>query len=122
MQPDLEPVLPILDAQQRPLGQLCLERREGDLLIGKFIPGPAFPMAEPLFRAFEKAADIQALGVVDDLDASIAALGLQLVLPQSGQRVAIRDVQIWHDGGITCRLSEAGTVLGPCSIRGGPGC
>ncbi len=111
MQSELEPVLPILDGQQRPVGQLCLERREGDLLVGKFLPGPAFPAVESLFRAFEEAVDSQALGMVDELDASIAALGLHLTSPRDGQRLPIRDVQIWRDGGITCRLGVAGTEV-----------
>jgi hypothetical protein len=41
---------------------------------------------------------------VEQLDAAIAAVGLHLRLPGTSQPLGIHDVQIWSDGGITCRL------------------
>jgi hypothetical protein len=71
-----EKIVDLLDTQQRLIGRMRIERREEDLLVGTFVPGPGFPGVEPLFRAFEEAADLQALHVIDELDAAIAALGV----------------------------------------------
>lgn len=97
-------VLDLFDAQERRVGRMTVARREGDLLFGRFAPGPAFAAVAQLFRDFEEAADAQALSVVDQLDAAIAALGLSLGPPDGSQRLDIQDVQIWNEGEITCRL------------------
>lgn len=107
MQLQVGQILELLDARQRPLGKVTLEGREDDLLLGRFTPGPAFASVEPLFRDFEEAANTQALAVVDKLDAAIAALGLRLAATDKADGVDIKDVQIWSDGGVTCRLSHA---------------
>ena len=109
--------LSLLDAQQRPLGQITLERSDGELLFGKFEPGPAFPVVEPLFRKFEEAADAQALGVVEELDRAIAALGLHLRTSAGSQRLPIHDVQYAPQAGLvaesfTGRLRYSGAALG----------
>jgi hypothetical protein len=99
-----EQIVDLLDTKQRLIGQMRIERREGDLLVGTFVPGPAFPSIEPLFRAFEEAVDVQALHLIDELDAAIGALGLRLRWLDAPEPMAIRDVQIWSDGDISCRL------------------
>ena len=83
-----------------------IERQEADLLWGTFVPGPAFPSVEQLFHAFEAAVEVQALHVIETLDAAIAALGLSLQRSNAGEPMAVQDVQIWSDGTITCRLCE----------------
>ena len=77
-EPQIGQALELLDKQQQSLGRMTLEDREGDLLLGRFAPGPDFPAVEPLFREFEEAANAQALCVVEKLDAAIAALSLSL--------------------------------------------
>jgi hypothetical protein len=99
----------ILDNRQQQVGEITIERSEDNLVYGKFIPGPAFAEVEHLFRQFEEAVNSQALRKVDELDAAIGALGLHLCSPDGSQRLAIKDVQIWSDGSITCRL--VGTTL-----------
>jgi hypothetical protein len=94
----------LVDVHQRQVGEMVLERSEEKLLFGKFIPGRAFSEVELLFRGFEEAVNLQALRKVDELDAAIGALGLYLRSPDGSQEFAIRDVQIWSDGSITCRL------------------
>ncbi len=101
----------IRDSQQRRIGQLTIERREADLLLGQFTPGPDFPNVEHLFREFEEAVDAQALGVVDQLDVTISALGLRLFSPDDSGYLAIHDVQIWSDGGMTCQLCSESVRL-----------
>ena len=104
MQQYPEQIIDLLDSQQRQIGQMRVESQEDDLLVGTFVPGPAFPRVEQLFRDFEEAVNAQALHVIDDLDAAIAALGLHLCWPDAREPIAIQDVQIWSDGGMTCRL------------------
>ncbi len=105
-----KPIVDLLDVQQQHIGQMRIERQEDDLLVGTFVPGPAFPSVEQLFRDFEEAVDVQALHVVDELDAAIAALGLHLRWPGTSEPMAIQDVQIWSDGAITCRLCGQSTT------------
>ena len=93
-----------MDTDQRQIGQMRIERQEENLLYGTFMPGPAFPNVEQLFHEFEAAVDVQALHVVETLDATIAALGLYLQWPDAREPITVQDVQIWSDGTITCRL------------------
>jgi hypothetical protein len=94
----------LLDAHQRQVGEMVIERSEEKLLFGKFIPDRAFADVADLFREFEEAVNLQALRKVDELDTAIGALGLFLRSPDGSQELAIRDVQIWSEGSITCRL------------------
>lgn len=99
-------VLEVLDGQDRAVGQMTVETKEGNLLSGKFIAGPAFPSVAEVFRNFEEAVNSQALGVVAKLDSQIARLGLRLRSPQGAEFLQVHDVQIWSDGGMSCRLSN----------------
>ena len=96
----------LMDIEQQQLGQMRIERQEEDLLYGTFVPGLVFPSVEQLFHEFEAAVEVQALHVIETLDAAIAALGLHLQWPDAREPIAIQDVQIWSDGSITCRLCE----------------
>src|SRR5712691_11414493 len=97
----------LVDTEQRQLGQMQIEQQEEDLLWGTFMPGPAFPSVEQLFHEFEAAVEVQALHVIEPLDAAIAALGLHLQRCNVRESIAVQDVQIWSDGTITCRLCES---------------
>ena len=99
--------LDLMDTEQRQLGQMRIERQEEDLLYGTFMPGLAFPSVEQLFHEFEAAVEVQALHVIEPLDAAIAALGLHLQRSNAREPIVVQDVQIWSDGTITCRLCEA---------------
>ena len=99
-------IVALVDTEQRQIGQMRIERQEEDLLWGTFVPGPAFPSVEQLFHEFEAAVEVQALHVIETLDAAIAALGLHLQWPDTREPIAVQDVQIWSDGTITCRLCE----------------
>jgi len=96
----------LVDTEQRQLGQMRIEQQEEDLLYGTFAPGPAFSSVEHLFHEFEAAVEVQALHVIETLDAAITALGLYLLWPDTREPIAVQDVQIWSDGRITCRLCE----------------
>ena len=116
MQTQAQQTVHLMDSGGRHLGEILIDRTEDQLVFGKFIPGPAFPMVEHLFRAFEEAVELQALGAVDDLDAQVAALGLHLRSSDDLQDIQIYDVQIWSEGGLTFRL---GSSVVP-SATGGP--
>jgi hypothetical protein len=116
MQPQSGETFQLVDAQQRRLGWMALESNDGGLLSGTFTPGPDYPAVRPLFRAFEEAAELQALSAVDRLDATLASLGLRLC-PQGGASpVPVHDVQIWSDGGMTCRVGAPA----PVPLNGSP--
>lgn len=104
MQLQNEVMLNLVDAFYRPVGKIMVEQYENNLISGEFVPGPAFGSVEKLFLSFEEAVDAQAFSMVDELDAQIAALGLRLYWSSESLPTEIEDVQIWSDGGITCKL------------------
>ncbi len=107
MQLQLEQIVHLVDRQEQQLGQVEIERREENLIFGRFVPGPAFSTVQHVFQEFEEAVNLQALSVIDELDTAIAALGLHLQTPLDSQRIEAHDVQIWSDGSITCRVGSA---------------
>jgi hypothetical protein len=111
--------LNMVDPDGRVVGRITLEEQEGDLLCGRFQPEVAFATAAPLFQAFEKAVNAQALSVVDELDRGIDALGFAVTLAGSAQALPIKDLQIWSDGGVSCRLvdSKQNSLNGAASGR-----
>jgi hypothetical protein len=104
MQPKRESLL--LDKQQRLLGHFAIDQVDSDLLSGTFTAESAFTEVAPLFRAFEDAVELQALRTVDDLDHAIADMGLYLQSPTDQRVSPVHDVQIYSDGGMTCRLTR----------------
>jgi hypothetical protein len=98
----------LIDKHGRVLGHVKLEGSGGDLITGTFEPGPEYASVGDLFGRFEEAADSQALAAVEEMDKAIATLGLSLSLPDGSQRQIVHDVQIWSDGGFSCRPSVAG--------------
>jgi len=106
-----EHALQLIDAQQHTLGRIAVERVDQGLFTGEFIRDPGFSTIERLFRDYEEAVNLQALTVVDRLDAQIVSLGLRAVLPE-GRQVPLHDVPIWSDGAITFRsLGQDQSVL-----------
>ena len=112
-----EQTVDLIDAQERHIGQIVIERSEAELVFGKFVPGSDFPAVRQLFLDFEEAVNLQALSVVDELDSAIEALGLRLHLPGGSQQIAVHDVQIWSDGSITCRVSDPAQSPGDRSLE-----
>jgi hypothetical protein len=107
MQLQSRQIVHLVDPLGHEVGQIEIERTEDSLIFGRFVPGPAFSSVQHLFQAFEEAVDVQALSVVEELDAAIAALGLRLYTPSDSGYLETRDVQIWSDGGVTCRVGSA---------------
>jgi len=101
-----EQTLQLVDAKGRKIGTVTIDSKIDQLLTGEFIPDPGFSRVEELFQKFEEAVNVQAFSIVDKLDKQIADLGLQLYSPEHGQSIKIHDVQIWSDGGFSCRLTR----------------
>jgi hypothetical protein len=100
----------LIDAHQRWVGEIEIERIEDNLILGTFTPGPDFPAVAAIFQKFEDAVNAQVLSVLDELDAEIAALGLRLCSPNTTKCSNVDDVQIWSDRNFTCRLAGAEPV------------
>lgn len=119
MQLQTKQTVDLVTAEKRLLGQVVIERSEGECFLGSFAPRSAFAVVQPLFRDFEEAVSLQALSVVDELDKAIRALGLHICLSDGSQPVAVEDVQIWSDGRISFKVdSPTAAHLGtPATVR-----
>jgi hypothetical protein len=108
--------LHLRDAQGRRLGEVVIDRIEGDLVFGSFTPGPEFAAVQAMFAEFVEAANEQLLSIVARLDDEIKRLGLRLNAPDGAEMPAIRDVQI-ADGSINFRTGPSDSDT---PNRGGP--
>jgi len=97
--------LSLRDGLGRDLGQVVVEQIKGDLVFGRFSPGPAYAEVAHLFAEQVEAANEQLLSVLAEWDAAIAALSLALSSTDSASLPAIHDVQIGA-GVITFRLRK----------------
>jgi hypothetical protein len=113
--------LALWDSQDRELGRVVVDRVEGDLVFGRFTPGPGYPAVERLFAEYVEAANDQLLSIVGELDRAVAALGLHLRSPDKGLRLPpICDVQV-GEGVITFRVrSQSGDAQPPDRVGGVP--
>jgi hypothetical protein len=100
------PLVSLRDRQGHDLGRVVIERVEGDLVFGRFTPGPDFPQVERLFSEYVESANDQLLSIVAGLDERFGALGLRLHSPDAAALPAIHDVQI-GEGVITFRTRPA---------------
>jgi hypothetical protein len=94
----------LVDTRGRRLGRLAIDGVNADLVEGIFTRGPDYAAVEPLMRAFEEAVEGHALGGADRHLQTIDALDLRLETSADSMRMPVRDVQIWSDGGMSCRL------------------
>jgi hypothetical protein len=96
--------LRLADQHEHDLGEIVVERIEGDLVFGQFTPAPGYASVASLFAQFAEAANEQLFTVVEELSASINALALHLSSPNGAKLPAIHDVQIGA-GRITFRIT-----------------
>ncbi len=94
----------LVDTTNRSLGIVTVEEIQEDLLLGQFQKNVAFAEVESIFLGFEQAANAQALSVLPQYEAAVAALGLSL-RSLDGMSQEVHDVQVWSDGGFSCRAS-----------------
>lgn len=100
------------DRQDRDLGQIQIDRIQGDLVFGRFTPGPDYPQVQRLFAEYVEAANDQLLSIVGELDAAIRELGLRLRAENGRDLPGIDDVQI-GEGIVTFRtkVTEGASLL-----------
>ena len=59
MQLQVEQVVHLVDRQGQQIGQIEIERREENLIFGRFVPGPAFSTVRHLFQKFKEAVNLR---------------------------------------------------------------
>jgi hypothetical protein len=97
-------VLRVTDADGRDLGTARVESVADGVILGDFTPGPDYPAVEPVFRAFAQLVEGQSLSLIDQAAEAIARLGVTVRPDGNGEAVPVDDVQIYPDGGFSCRL------------------
>ena len=95
------------DGQNRHLGDVSIDRIEGDLVFGGFTPGPDYAGVQSLFAEYVETANQQLLHLIGELDEAISRLGLRLDSPDGAELPSICDVQI-GEGVINFRLRPSG--------------
>jgi hypothetical protein len=104
MRPTAGHTVPLTDGRGRDIGRVIVERVDDDLIEGAFEPGADFGAVRQLFLDFEEAVNLQALGAADRLGGEIDALRFRLGVEGQSESIDVFDVQIWSEGGISCRL------------------
>jgi hypothetical protein len=107
----------LIDGQGRDLGKVQINRIQGDLVLGRFTPGPAYGQVQSLFAEYVAAANEQLLGMVGEVDEKIGRLNLQLYSAERRAFAGMKDVQIGN-GTITFHASETGNLTsGPPAVE-----
>jgi hypothetical protein len=94
--------LAISDAAGTLLGTAVLDTVEGSIILGTFRRAPGFGSVAELFRRFEEHVEAAALAVLPEIEKQIASLGLTGSRPGE-PGVLLADVQIYSDGGFSCK-------------------
>lgn len=89
--------LKLLDKSGTTIGEISVTAENG-VVLGDFLPTPAFSIYESLFRNHEQAANDQLLVEVDRLEEEIDSLGFYVIDPCSGIEKRILDLQIMEAG------------------------
>jgi len=97
--------LTLTDPDGTPLGAVEVDTVEGARVLGTFRPGPGFARVAELFRRFEEMVEAAALAVLPGIEAEIEGLGLRVARPGE-PGVPVGDVQIYSDGGFSCRVMQ----------------
>lgn len=97
----------LTDAEARDLGRVQIESLEGGLLRGDFEPGSDYPSVEPIFRFFSDVVEQQSFSFLDEAESAVARLGVRLRVNDSRDPIPVHDVQIYPDGGFSCRFPPA---------------
>ncbi len=109
----------VTDALDRSLGHVRVESVEGDFLMGEFTPGPDYGEVEPIFTRFSEMVEQFSLSFLDQIESKIAELGIRVSSKTSTRPTFVDSVQIYSDGGFSCRLPVAASVANEVeTIRG----
>jgi hypothetical protein len=105
----------LTDAQRRFLGQVFIERTEGDRVFGRFAPQADFAAVRSLFEELEEAANGQMFSEADRLAEQIDRLGLHLA-GYGAEQLAICDVQIMGESTLCCRVPNLALTQLPRAV------
>jgi hypothetical protein len=94
----------LTDAQGRLLGQVAIDRIEGNRLFGHFTAGVDFGAVRSLFQELEATVNDQVFGEADRLAQQIDCLGLRLAGSGAAEQLALRDVQIMSVSAFCCEV------------------
>lgn len=89
--------LKLLDNSGTTIGEIFVTAENG-VVLGNFLPTPAFSIYESLFRSYEQAANDQLFVEVDRLEVEIDSLGFYVIDPCGGMKRSITDLQIMEAG------------------------
>ena len=106
----------LTDAQRRSLGQVVIERTEGDRVFGRFAPGPEFAALRSLFEELEEAANGQMFSEANRLADAIDRLGLHLSGYGPSEELAVCDVQIMGQSALYCRVPNLALTQLPRAV------
>ncbi|HEL4832677.1 TPA: hypothetical protein UN269_002618 [Stenotrophomonas maltophilia] len=88
----------LIDTDGLSIGLVQPFRCESRLVSGRFIPDLGFSKCQRLFADLERAANEQLFAHVDDLERTIAALGIRAVGPGgNGDPQLVADLQVMGD-------------------------
>ena len=85
-------------------GSVRIEDISDGQVLGDFTPGPDFRAVEPIFHHFSDVVEQQSFGYLDAAERAIAALGVVIRFEGEGNDIPVHDLQIFTDGGFSCRL------------------
>jgi hypothetical protein len=100
--------LGVSDLRGRELGTVAIESVQNGLVAGEFAPGPDYAEVEPAFRALADMVDQNSFHFIDEVMGVIAQLGVTIRADPSRPPIRVHDVQIYPDGGFSCRLPSTG--------------
>jgi hypothetical protein len=104
----------LFDKSGRRLGSVRVAGVRSNTLTGTFTEAPLFASVSNVFRRFEELVESNALAVLPDAEREIAALGLVL---RADTDLPISDVQIYSDGGFSCRVSVDPLRNGSAAVK-----
>lgn len=106
-------ILGVSDQLGRELGSVEVESISDGLVLGEFVPGPDYPAVEAVFRTFAEMVEMNSLHFVGEAAEAINQIGVTIRAHPSRPPIAVWDVQIYPDGGFSCRLPAGGNGSHP---------
>jgi len=86
------------------LGTVSIDDIEDGRISGEFASSPGFAAVESIFRFFTEVVEQQSFSYLDQVESEIARLGITICWKGHSDAHAVHDVQIYTDGGFSCRL------------------
>ena len=98
----------LIDSAGRRLGEVSIQRIEGDRVHGRFAANSQFDDVREVFEDFEEAVNEQLFHEADRLSVAIDELGLHLSSADAGETLELQDTQIMNDADLSCRVPNLG--------------